>query len=158
MYLWKVAKDYAAQQKRAANKMKHIIQKQESIINESNDTKRQLQKEWANNEAAHWRGGATVLWTACQWHFSICNTQKYTENVQTLYGEEPTDILSVNFVWECQVVVEISGETITALKLASTESWKQLWTDATSWRTALVIGLLGDGDTIDPVVISSCIL
>jgi hypothetical protein len=58
-------------------------------------------------------------------------------------------------------VVEVVGETIAALKLAAAENWKQLWTDATTRRqipfTALVIGLLGDEDNIDPVVISSCI-
>ena len=53
------------------------------------------------------------------------------------------------------------GETITALKLARAPNWKQLWTDATTRRqipfTALIIGLLGDDDKIDPVVVSSCI-
>ena len=59
-------------------------------------------------------------------------------------------------------VVDVIGETIVAIKLASADNWKQLWTDATTLRrqipfTALVIGLLGDEETIDPVVVSSCI-
>ena len=80
---------------------------------------------------------------------------------ETLYGETPEELPLVNFVRECRVVVEVVGETIAALKLAAAENWKQLWTDATTRRqipfTALVIGLLGDEDNIDPVVISSCI-
>ena len=75
---------------------------------------------------------------------------------ETLYGTKPKEVPSVNFVRGCRVIVEIIGETIAAMKLASAKTWKQLWTDA---FTALVIGLLGDdeGDTIDPVIISSCI-
>ena len=82
---------------------------------------------------------------------------------ETLYSEKPEELPSVNFVRRCRVVVEIIGETIAAIKLASAENWKwkQLWTDATTRRqipfTALVIGLLGDEDNIDPVVVSSCI-
>ena len=80
---------------------------------------------------------------------------------ETLYAEKPEELPSVNFVRRCRVVVEIIGETIAAIKLASADNWKQLWTDATTRRqipfTALVIGLLGDEDNIDPVVVSSCI-
>ena len=53
------------------------------------------------------------------------------------------------------------GETLTAIKLAEVETWRQLWTDATTRRkipfTSLIIGLLGDEDNIDPVIVSSCI-
>ena len=37
---------------------------------------------------------------------------------------------SVNFIQGCRVVVQVAGETITALKLAAAEKRKQLWTDA----------------------------
>eukprot|EP00956_Cyclotella_meneghiniana_P033421 scaffold95984_cov36-Cyclotella_meneghiniana.AAC.1 len=80
---------------------------------------------------------------------------------ETLYSEKPEDEPSVNFIRQCRVVVEIMGETVTALKLGSADSWKQLWTDATTRRqipfTALIIGLLGEEEDIDPVVVSSCI-
>ena len=70
---------------------------------------------------------------------------------ETLYGEKPEEEPSV----------EIMGKTVTAMKLGSpADSWKQLWTDATTRRqipfTALIIGLLGDEEDIDPVVVSSC--
>ena len=80
---------------------------------------------------------------------------------EMLYGEKPKEVPSVRFVRNCRVVVEVIGETVVALKLASAESWKQLWTDATTRRqipfTALVIGILAEDETIDPVVVSSCI-
>ena len=80
---------------------------------------------------------------------------------ETLYGEKPDEVPSVNFVRGCRVVVQVVGETITAIKLANADSWKQLWTDATTRRqipfTALIIGILGEEDKLDPVVVSSCI-
>jgi hypothetical protein len=79
----------------------------------------------------------------------------------TLYGVKPDEVPSVNFVRECRVVVQVLGETITAIKLASAEKWEQLWADATSRRQtsfqALIIGVMGEDGNIDPVVVSSCI-
>ena len=80
---------------------------------------------------------------------------------ETLYGEKPDEVPSVNFVRGCRVVVQVVGETITAIKLANADSWKQLWTDATTRRqipfTALIKCILGEEDKLDPVVVSSCI-
>jgi hypothetical protein len=80
---------------------------------------------------------------------------------ETLYGEKPDELPSVNFVRGCRVVVQVIGETVTAIKLGEAETRKQLWTDATTRRqipfTALIIGILGDENDIDPVVVSSCI-
>ena len=57
--------------------------------------------------------------------------------------------------------VEVIGETLAALRLARAESWDQLWTDATTRRqipfTALIIGMLGEDNHVDPIVVSSCI-
>ena len=79
----------------------------------------------------------------------------------TLYGVKPDEVPSVNFVRECRVVVQVLGEIITAVKLISAEKWEQLWTDATSRQQtsfqALIIGVMGEDDNIDPVVVSSCI-
>ena len=53
------------------------------------------------------------------------------------------------------------SETLTAINLAEVETWSQLWTDATTRRqvpfTSLTIGLHGDENNIDPVIVSSCI-
>ena len=40
---------------------------------------------------------------------------------ETLYAEKPEELLSVNFVRRCRVVVEVIGETIAAITLASIE-------------------------------------
>ena len=80
---------------------------------------------------------------------------------QTLYGIDPVEVPCVNFVRSCRVTIQVIGETIAAIKLASADNFAQVWADATSRRQisfqALIIGLMGDDDKIDPVIISSCI-
>jgi hypothetical protein len=67
-HLRRVAQDHAAQQKKIATQMQQITEKYEAFINKSEDTKRKLQKEWADEEAAHRRGGARrwPIWVV-QW-------------------------------------------------------------------------------------------
>ena len=59
------------------------------------------------------------------------------------------------------MIVQVIGETIAAIKLASAEKWDQLWTDATTRRQcpfqALIIGLMDSEKKLDPVTVSSCI-
>ena len=50
----------------------------------------------------------------------------------TMTNEEPKELPSVNFVRGCRIVAQIIRETIAAIKLASIESWEQLFTDGTS--------------------------
>jgi hypothetical protein len=80
---------------------------------------------------------------------------------KTLYQEAPDKLPSVNFVGECHVIVEVMGETMTAIKLANVPQWLQLWTDSTTRRqilfTTLIIGVLAESGDIDPCVVSSCI-
>ena len=52
----------------------------------------------------------------------------------TMTNEEPKELPSVNFVRGCRIVAQIIRETIAAIKLASIESWEQLFTDGTSRR------------------------
>jgi hypothetical protein len=77
---------------------------------------------------------------------------------ETLYKEEPDELPSVNFVKECCVLVEVMGETLTAIKLATVPQLSQLWTNSMTRRqipfTALIIGVLAESGDIDPVVIS----
>jgi len=79
---------------------------------------------------------------------------------ETLYGTEPVHIPSLNHVRHCRVLIQIIGETISALKLASTDTWKQIFFDATTRRQvpfqALIIALMSNGK-LDPIVVSSCI-
>ena len=65
---------------------------------------------------------------------------------QTYYSKEPNEVPQVSFVRQCRVIVQVIGETIAAIKLASAEKWDQLWTDVTTRRQcpfqALIIGLM----------------
>jgi hypothetical protein len=81
---------------------------------------------------------------------------------QTYYGnKEPEEVPQISFVRQCRVIVQVIGETIAAIKLASAEKWDQLWTDATTRRQcpfqALIIGLMDTEKNLDPVIVSSCI-
>ena len=133
----RIAEDHAAQQEKIAKDLQKIMQKYRDTINESQDTKRKLQKEWADEEAAHKRGGARrwpiwVVQLICELLVNGTAPSAIPANIRTMYetltGEKPSDVPSVNFVRECRVVVEVIGETITALKLASADDWKALWT------------------------------
>ena len=59
------------------------------------------------------------------------------------------------------MIVQVIGETIAAIKLASAEKWDQLWTNATTRRRypfqALIVGLMDSEKKLDPVTVSSCI-
>jgi hypothetical protein len=80
---------------------------------------------------------------------------------QMYYGKEPDEVPQISFVHQCRVIVQVIGETIAAIKLASAEKWDQLWTDATTRRQcpfqALIIGLMDSEKKLDPVTVSSCI-
>lgn len=78
----------------------------------------------------------------------------------TFYGEEPKKLPSINYVRQCQVLVQVIGETITAMKCPN---WAQIFFDSTTRRqvpfTAIVVSLMGDGpDSIDPIIVSSCVV
>ena len=66
----------------------------------------------------------------------------------TLYGAQPDefDLPSLNYVRQCRVIIEVIGETVTALKLSEANQWDQLFTDVTTRRqipfSALIIGML----------------
>ena len=81
--------------------------------------------------------------------------------IKYLSGDIPNKLPSITFVQRCRVVVKVIGETIAATKLADAPSWNQLWTNRTSRQqipfSALVIGLIGEDDDINPVVVLSCI-
>ena len=132
--------------------------------------KKTMKKERRNAEHARQNGGKRnwpvwVVQLICELLVNGTPPSAIPANIltmyETLYGETTKDLPSVSFVRSCRVVVEVIGETVTAIKLARAGSWKQLWTDATTRRqipfTALIIGLMGDDDKIDPVVVSSCI-
>jgi len=57
-----------------------------------------------------------------------------SSSYQTYYGKEPGEVSHISFVRQCRVIVQVIGETIAAIKMASSEKWDQLWTDATTRR------------------------
>ena len=67
----------------------------------------------------------------------------------------------MSFIRRCCTVVQVVGETIPAWKLADADSWRQIFTDATSRRQfefqALFVGLMDENGLLDPVIVSSCI-
>ena len=167
----RTAEDYAAQEAKVASALKLTVASYIARVESDQKTKRRMKKEWDDEAAARKRGGGRrwpiwVVQLICE--LLVCGTSPQAIGpsikimYETLYGEKTEEEPpSVNFIRQCRVVVEIMGETVTALKLASADSWKQLWTDATTCRqipfTALIIGLLGDEEDIDPVIVSSCI-
>ena len=162
--------DALAAQEAIAKETLAVVKQYEFMATNSEESRRRMQKEWDSEAAARQRGGSRrwpvwVVQLICELLVNGTPPASIPGNIQimyeTLFGEPTDDLPSVNFVRSCRTVVEVMGETITALKLAKAPNWKQLWTDATTRRqipfTALIIGLLGDDDKIDPVVVSSCI-
>ena len=153
----RVAEDYAAQQSKVAAALKLTLASYVARVESNLETKKRMKKEWADEEAAHKRGGGRkwpvwVVQLICELLVCGCAPTAIGASIkimyETLYNEKTEEEPSVNFIRQCRVVVEIMGETVTALKLGSADSWKQLRTDATTRRqipfTALIIGLLGE--------------
>ena len=86
-------------------------------------------------------------------------------SIYTLYetqtGVEPTEVPSVGFIRRCRSVSQEVGENNAVWKLADADSWRQIFTDATSCRKcefkALVVLLMDVDGLMDPVIVSSCI-
>jgi hypothetical protein len=166
----RAAENEVARLNKSAMEMDLIIKGYRSEIEQSGKSTRCLKKEWANEEAAVAHGGARrwppwVVQVICELLVNGTSPSAVPTAMQTMYqmltGDTPNELPTINFVRSCRVVVEVIGETIAAMKLADAPSWNQLWTDGTTRRqipfTALVIGLMGEDDDIDPVVVSSCI-
>ena len=58
------------------------------------------------------------------------------------------------------MLIQVIGDTITALKLGSADYWKQIFFDTTTRRQvpfqAVIVALMTDGK-LDPVIVSLCI-
>jgi hypothetical protein len=81
----------------------------------------------------------------------------------TLYGQEPANIPSLNYVRQCRVLVQIVSKTITAMKLSACTNWAEIFFDATTHRqvpfSTVVISLMGDTpESINPIIVSSCVV
>ena len=69
-----------------------------------------------------------------------------------------TEIPCVNFVRQCQVVIQNLNETLSAFRLGNADSWHQVFTNGTTRRKIvfqnLVIALMEDCDLYTVIVLS----
>ena len=76
-------------------------------------------------------------------------------------SDKVKQVLSLSFIREYRVTIQIIGETLTAYRLANAPKWEQVFTDGTSRRQIslqnLVIGLLDD-NVLKPLILSSSII
>ena len=161
-------KDELARVLKVKQSQQKLMEKYDLMIQEMKKDSRQLKRQ-----KPHGRKGGGVQWPL--WVVQVCCELLVTgtppsaipSNIGILYdmlsGEKADDLPSVNFVRQCRQVVQVLGETMTAMKLseAPKEMWKQIFFDATTRRQtpfqAVIIGLLGEDGILDPVIVSSCI-
>ena len=60
----------------------------------------------------------------------------------TLYGDDPKKLPSLNYVRQCRVLVQVIGETITAMKLAACPDWAEIFFDSTRKDFSALMQLL----------------
>ena len=144
-----------------------VIEDHKIIIDGFKSSKRKLKREVKLGQ----RGGARwPLWVSkvcCELLVNGSPPSAIPSSIgtltATLYGKEPKKLASLNFVRQCRVLVQIIGETFTAMMLAVCSNWAEIFFDSTTHQqvpfTAIVINLMGDGpDSINPIIVSSCIV
>ena len=132
---WRAAEDELARQQKTTKDMELIMEEYRLEIQLSLKSNHCLEKEWVNEEAAALHGGRRrcppwVVQIICKLLVNGTPPTMVPLAMQTMYqmltGDTPDELPCVNFVWSCRVVVEVMGETITAIKLADAPSWNQL--------------------------------
>ena len=158
--LTRILKSYTLQQE--------VLDEYKLMVEGLKSTKCTLQK---NRVQGRQRGGKKwPLWvTAVCCDLLIHGTppSAIPSSIGTLFvaltGEEPKELPSVNYVRQCRVLIQIIGETITAMKLAACPDWRQIFFDGTTRRqipfSAVIITLMGDEPGLfDPTIVSSCVI
>ena len=81
--------------------------------------------------------------------------------METMTKEKVERLPSISYIRKCRIPIQIVGETMVAIKLARREKWDQLFTDGTTRRQLsfqnVVVILMSENNSLDPVVVSSCI-
>ena len=81
--------------------------------------------------------------------------------METMTEEKVERLPSISYIRKCRIPIQILGETMVAIKLARREKWDQLFTDGTTRRQLsfqnVVVNLMSENNSLDPVVVSSCI-
>jgi hypothetical protein len=102
-----------------------------------------MQKEWDDKQHACCNGyGGQRQWPSwvvqliCKVLISVTPPRAVPPIIQTfsetLLYEKPKVFPSVNFVYDCRVIVEVIKETIAVIKLAHAPKWDQLWYNGTT--------------------------
>ena len=124
--------------------------------------RKELRKEWDGRGGGKWPYWVTQV--ICELLVNGTPPSAVPLNLktlyETLYGCDPVHTPSVSYVRYCRVLIQVIGDTITALKLGAADNWKQIFFDATTRRQvpfqAVIVALMTDGK-LDPVIVSSCI-
>jgi len=161
----KEAQDQLIRMSKETVKLQNMIAKYEALLKDTTSDKAKImKKEFDVGRGGSRRWPVWVVQFVCE--LLVCGTLPRTirNNLvimyRTMYDKETSiEVLSLSFIRECRTIVQVVGETVTAIKLGQAEKWDQLWTDATSRRQisfqTLIIGMLGDDDIVDPFVVSS---
>ena len=173
----RASEDELARVAREVNSLDEVLQRYKSAMEESEGKKKQMKKEWKDDEAASRKDGGQswpvwVVQLICELLVIGTPPSSMPGNIQIMYetlydidldveGEKNVEFPSINFCRQCHIVVQVIGETMVALKLAKSVKWNQLFTDATSSRQIyfqdLLVGIMDNNGMIYPVVVSSCI-
>ena len=144
-----------------------VLQEYESMIEGYQSSKLDLNRESKFGRRGGKRWPLWVTQVCCELLIHGSPPSSVPSNIgllmATLYGEEPKKLPSLNYVRQCQVLIQIIGETITAMKLAACPKWGEIFFDATTRRqvpfSAVVISLIGNTpESVDPIIVSSCVV
>ena len=89
------------------------------------------------------------------------------ESMATLYeilndGKTTDDLPSIDFIRRQRTVVQVIGETVSAIRLGRAAKWDQGFVDATSRGQSefqcYLVGLLGEDFKMETITVSSCIM
>jgi len=98
--------------------------------------RKEMRLEWDGRGGDKWPIWVTQV--LCELIVNGTSPSAIPLNLQTLYetlhGMEPAHTPSLSYVRHCCILIRIIGETIYALKLASEDTWKQIFFDATTRR------------------------
>jgi hypothetical protein len=152
---------------RVQQAQQHVIDEYKIMIEGFKSLKRNLKQVWKVGR----RGGSSwPLWVnevCCELLVNGLPPSAIPSSIgtliATLYGDEPKKLPSLNYLQQCRVLVQIIGETITAMKLASCPNCAKIFFNSTTRRqvpfTAVVISLMGDEpESIDSIIVSLCVV
>ncbi len=135
----KAKEDELASMMKAFCQTKQELEVAKALLDSSHETRCRMKKEWDENVADGicTKGGShcwptSVVLMICKLLINGTAPATVPTNIQTiyetLYNEQPEELLLVNFVRECRLVVKVMCETMAAIKIASSSEWGQLWT------------------------------